>query len=334
MRFVSDCSCSKNCGLQSNCCFEADENVTLIDRSKQECLFPTTKQPQGTAKYNHISYYIFTKYHGNTSLDTGNDRACWDKDASSLKSLSPVFSKTTGRIYKNKGCAQTFGVDDGILWDAFINCKGVYDLENITVYDRTLEEVIHDLERYGEAPACEFFFIYPEEMNDLKSEQCFQDLIETCKADDFEVPDGMSLAPSEVKEACESGLFAPYVLSEQGNPLKREANYGNYRNVYCAICNGYNLDSHAEQLCVAPSQFYGKLTGQNFLLVILNSSFANREYTPAKLDNYPKACKTVKGKMVRYQNDLIMVYNQNLFLLNGKGSLYSTTFQKPSNDIN
>lgn len=220
-------------------------------------------------------------------------------DTSSMRSLAPLYSKSTGRIYKNVNCANEFGINDGILWGTQIYCRKKYDLENRTVYFRTLDDVLFYLERYGKAPGCEYNFIYPGDMNDLISEQCYQDLIESCEEDDFEVPIGINLAPDMVKKGCESGPFAPYVLTGQGNNFERLDEYVSYRNIFCAICNGYNPYDKDERYCTDPSvQNWRTNTGKVPFVLLLDSAFVNKENS---VNSYPIACKSNNGRMVRYK---------------------------------
>lgn len=240
---------------------------------------------------------MYTKHPRNVSLLNKNIRTCGN-----INFMPPVYSKTTGSIYKNINCASEFGVKDGITWKTFIQCDKIFYSGNNT-YHLSLDGLLLDLYKFGEVDGCELIFVYPGDRNDIKSEKCYQDLIETCDGNYFDIPPGLNLTQHEVREFCESGLLSPYVVNA------KSFIHGNYGNIFCALCHGKEV-SERGQVCselVIPDR-----TVFASFRIFIDSSFSLGTSIPSSFDRYPKACKMNKGEMVRF-----FLFLLNIKLLTG-----------------
>jgi hypothetical protein len=121
-------------------------------------------------------------------------------------------------IYKNRVCAEAYGVTDGIAWDAVLDCN----IEK-THIDASISfiDFESDIFQYG----CSVHFIHPTKITDMKALKCYTSLIHTCSDTDFLPPDCTGLSRMDIIMMCESGFMSPF----RDNKL--------YANVFYYICN-------------------------------------------------------------------------------------------------
>ena len=165
------------------------------------------------------SYWMVNEVQNYGNLSSESTSKCGDEGNNILSSLVPVYSKMTGKIYRNSVCAKAANITDGVLWDVVFVC---------TYLSRTTEvsSISSHLYLTSLPDVCRVEFKYPGNISDIKSEKCFTGLIETCPKVQFSVPENLKLTKYQIRQACTSGLVSPYIVKDM------------YLNVFCHICNG------------------------------------------------------------------------------------------------
>lgn len=186
-----------------------------------ECLFPSTIQPNPDERFLFRSYYMISTVP-NRSVDPINsatNKPCGEEKIAPWGSLQPVYSAKRKQIYKNIACANADGVDDGQFWAARLHCRNIDNLGlDVTTY-------ILGLESYSMDEYCQVDFSYDGDTEDIRSHQCYTDLVDKCNNTDFQVPGRIEATKEEVTEACNSGLLSPF------------RHITMFSNVFCLICN-------------------------------------------------------------------------------------------------
>jgi hypothetical protein len=177
-----------------------------------------------------------------------DDEDCGNRKVAPWGSLYPVFSKRTGKIYKNMECAKLNNVVDGIVWDARLEC--------MTLKSYGLVNDFSDLSWTKLQNYCKVRFIYPGDFNDIKFQTCFRDMVDNCTT--TEVPGSINASRQQISEFCQSGLVSPYFADR--NHL--------YSNVFCYICSGLHL---IQDLKCNDIRYTDRHPGSKEFFAILNS---------------------------------------------------------------
>ncbi|XP_060584217.1 uncharacterized protein LOC132740349 [Ruditapes philippinarum] len=171
-----DCSCDANCSKRGDCCFLTEaEKVAVIDQRKhQECIAPATLDLLPTKYYKYRFYYMTTSCPDEQDSGQNNSFDCGNVHVAPWGSLFPIYSKSTGKIYKNSACADCHGVRDGVEWFAYMNCKAVD--KSHTRY-LSVAENINPFTYNSFSDYCQIYFTPTQTID---KEICFPDIIDTC----------------------------------------------------------------------------------------------------------------------------------------------------------
>ncbi|XP_060595529.1 uncharacterized protein LOC132749690 [Ruditapes philippinarum] len=217
-----DCSCDANCSKRGDCCFPTEaEKVALLDqRKQQECIASVTLDllPAEYTKYRF--YYMTTSCPDEQDSGQNNTFDCGNVHVAPWGSLFPIYSKSTGKIYKNRACADCHGVRDGVEWFAYMNCKAVDKSQTRYL---TVAENINPFSYNSFSEYCQIYFTPTQTID---TEICFPDIIDTCTDTEAMIPEMSEMTSNDVIEACVNGVFAPF-----------HSRY-TYANAFCFLCNG------------------------------------------------------------------------------------------------
>lgn len=203
------------------------------------------------------------------TYNSANDKSkanvsCGEESVAPWGSLYPVYSKRMKRIYKNMVCALADGATDAEAWDAILVCDSLYKDTSNFVIGLDSDQFPHD------CSAVEF--VYGGNIEELDPLKCFDDFIDTCLMEDFNIPDSLEINKHDVISMCESGVMSPYRVIK------------NYANVFCFICDDNSFTTECE---INQDSKYINARGRGFLGLI-DDKFIKED--KISREEYPLVC--------------------------------------------
>jgi hypothetical protein len=228
-----------------------DSVKTIAENDKilvNECLYPKSPQPSVvTGKIQQQSFWMISKILDNN--ESSENQTCGLIEVANWGSLLPVSSRITGYVYKNIHCSREHGVKDEnvVIWNGAMVCDTKRKNFELT------ETFVN---------TCHVQFFAPRGILIHRSSVCFNDLIDTCSGDVFNIPESIPMNKTEVKNACTSGFLSPYRTDNM------------YANIFCHICNGHLKASPFK--CRDHSQNIFKTFGGNSISGLINYKYLQK----------------------------------------------------------
>ena len=275
----TDCSCEADCD-KSRCCFPESRGENETVTQSTQCLYASTVQPAESYYNNFASYNMVVDVPEqgcavtSDTAELSHTGISW-LEATALQEFHPVFSKSSGKIFKNMYLANCYREKNILPWKSELVCRPDRDIAAYALY-------ITSPKRY---PYCKFNFYYPGDKADIEHERCFNNLIDKCANVTFDIPEGTSLTHEEIRAACESGFNSPYVL------------IGQYANVFCHICNGE--ESSTQWSCDRPGPQKDKMFSH--MLLLRTDVAARRATSTTDIVKRTLACPTTESLEVMLQ---------------------------------
>ena len=222
----SDCSCEDRCWETANCC--PDKEVFENKDPVTKCITDIVKKADGFSKekwgYHVINYCPITEK--NATLVT----KCTAKEARDFEELIWVSDDISGKIYRNKFCAECHHVTSNVTeWPIEAKCTN-------DIYTR-----LDNLMSFFLSNKCQLTIKQPGNFT-LKS--CMVPKYTTCNQTGL-----WHKFDADVKWACQA---FEAVFTARG-PEGRDATFEAYRNAYCYVCNTDVSVEITETLCPVPS---------------------------------------------------------------------------------
>lgn len=145
-----------------------------------------------------------------------SDSNCGNAQIYIWGSVRPIYSPSTGRIYKNGACADCHGINDGIEWAPTLQCDSKTTGNDLGLYF------------FGSLyPSCQLHFNYVGDISDISQQRCYKDISDECIEAKYiaTLPFWTNLTAWYIREACASGLVAPMLYNDVW-----------YDNAYCILC--------------------------------------------------------------------------------------------------
>ena len=228
------CQCDVDCALFNDCCEGSFEDLGLLEdecpdslsdlSSLYRCNSVVTNEPKQT----EIAVYMISECPRGWFEAEGDDEVdlfelVSTKCQTATNNFPPVSDFDTGLVYKNEFCALCHNVRSPVLWLTLYFCSNRL---TITTDDVVTPQLLSDF--------CLTQNYYPPPLHFLNSNLprfCYPS-ITTCLSED-EALDDISISYTELLNVCQNGYQ---------NLVTRDGTQMIFRNEYCALCNGYNVE--------------------------------------------------------------------------------------------
>ena len=172
------------------------------------CIYPINKLTPDS-RYEVTSFYMVDQCPGESDCDK-----CGDVNVAEWGSLYPVYSRTSGLVYKNPVCADCYNETDTVVWPTLFIVKIGSKAKKTKFARHFLMSKIFDTREI-------LVRFMPPNEDAIDAQQCYQDVIDSCEHDyQYHIFDNLT-----DHQLCQSELRAPYFY---------DGNY--YANIFCAMC--------------------------------------------------------------------------------------------------
>ena len=235
------CQCDVDCALFNDCCDSSFEDLedecpdSLSDLSSlYRCNSVVTNEQR-----TEIAVYMISECPRGWFEAEGDDKVdlyelVSTKCQTATNNFPPVSDFDTGFVYKNEFCALCHGVRSPVLWLTLYFCSNRL---TTTIEDVVTPQLLSDFcltQNYYSPP---FHFL-----NSNLPRFCYPS-ITTCLSED-EALDDISISYTELLNGCQNGYQ---------NLVRQDGSQMIFRNEYCALCNGYNIE---ELQCFSDTIFF------------------------------------------------------------------------------
>jgi hypothetical protein len=209
------------------------------------------------------------------------DNECGEENVAPWGSYYPVYSKSAGKIFKNKACAFCNGVTDGIVWDVMMVCNVYMDsFEGFKPLTHSIGNYESFLNGFDPDNVCYVNFKPPVPYSTLNHLKCLQEPISICHDEDFSLPEDLTMSKEQVVQACSSSFASYYSM------------FGAFKNVFCHICN--NQLWNKVQSCMSLQTFPRVDTNAKFTTLLRKSYLEQKSNDRSIHNNPPLACMTTQ----------------------------------------
>ena len=252
------CSCGGDCLKTLDCCIDGlprlllGEEVKAIRDNSAKCIY-TQYRSYHPDKYNGIGHILVTKCargYTNTAIKENCLKPYSEFDfVNDIPGYLPVTDNMTLVSYQNMYCAlcNHVSISDLIFWEAGVECNEYLMLDK----GKIIQSLSHIENFIKNDSRCNTIFEIP---HDLQYRQPF---IRRCEP--------------YIDECNVTGLWQEYDAELELLCMSYFSNYGDYKNVHCYLCNGFDASSIPE-ICIdgtptwRPSSFVTLLDFNNLEL--------------------------------------------------------------------
>ncbi|XP_060553546.1 uncharacterized protein LOC132714657 [Ruditapes philippinarum] len=165
----SSCSCSEDCGLQLNCCFDHLDRYNLIESGRVACLNPKGEAEENATVYSNDFGYYMVQQCETATPPFAEAAQCRLKDEFGNSLLSPVSSLETNMIYINKACAECNKLDTSKLQQ--------WNYLYISSFARIERDLTFEIEQYAKNRLGKVIYEPPVDQ-DWSHKRCYYNFLE------------------------------------------------------------------------------------------------------------------------------------------------------------